>query len=188
MALERAAWLERRFGAAIDWLPFDLHPEYPPEGIPYEQLRARYGPAAEAGVRRMIEEAGLPMAARTIVPSSHKALVLAELARDRGVHAELHPRLFHAYWAEGRDIGDTEVLVEEARAVGLGEEEARAAIEGDRNWDRVEASTQGMYELGAGGVPAWLVDDRLLVPGAQPHEVFERVLVKLGHEARDQLD
>jgi predicted DsbA family dithiol-disulfide isomerase len=182
VALERAAWLERRFGALIDWLPFDLHPEYPPEGIPYERLRARYGDAAQEWVRRLIEEAGLPLSPGTIVPSSRKALVLAELARDRGVHDALHPRLFHAYWAEGRDIGDTGVLLDEARAVGLDEDEARDAIAAERNWDRVEASTQGMYELGASGVPAWLVDDRLLVPGAQPHEVFERVLVKLGHE------
>ena len=34
--MERAAWLERRFGAAIEWLPFDLHPEYPREGIPID--------------------------------------------------------------------------------------------------------------------------------------------------------
>ena len=31
--MERAAWLERRFGASVEWLAFDLHPEYPPEGI-----------------------------------------------------------------------------------------------------------------------------------------------------------
>jgi predicted DsbA family dithiol-disulfide isomerase len=37
-------------------------------------------------------------------------------------------------------------------------------------------------ELGAGGVPAWLVDDRLLVPGAQPHELFDQVLERLGHQ------
>jgi predicted DsbA family dithiol-disulfide isomerase len=42
-----------------------------------------------------------------------------------------------------------------------------------------------MLELGAGGVPAWVVDDRVLVPGAQPHELFERVMEQLGHEPGD---
>jgi predicted DsbA family dithiol-disulfide isomerase len=32
VGLERAAWLERQFGAEIEWRPFQLHPEYPPEG------------------------------------------------------------------------------------------------------------------------------------------------------------
>ena len=161
-----------------------LHPEYPPEGLPYEELRAKYGDAAEAGVRRMIEEAGLELHDRTRVPNTHKALVLAELARDRGKFDELHPRLFHAYWRDGRDIGDEDVLVDEALAVGLDEQEVREALASDRNWDRVEASTQGLYEIGGSGVPAWLVDDRLVIPGAQPPEVFERVMSKLGHERR----
>jgi predicted DsbA family dithiol-disulfide isomerase len=39
--------------------------------------------------------------------------------------------------------------------------------------------------MGAGGVPAWVIDERVLIPGAQPHELFERVLVKLGYEAGD---
>ena len=178
----RAQWLEETYGARIDWLPFSLHPEYPSEGIPYEQLRAKYGDAAEAGVRRMVEEAGLELHERTHVPNTHRALVLAELARDRGKFDELHPRLFHAYWRDGHDIGDDDVLVEEARAVGLDEDEVRDALASDLNWDRVEASTKGLYEIGGSGVPAWLVDDRLVIPGAQPPEVFDRVMSKLGHE------
>ena len=46
---------------------------------------------------------------------------------------------------------------------------------------RIEAQTTAALDLGAGGVPAWLIDQRLLVPGAQPHEVFTRVLERLGH-------
>lgn len=180
----RAAWLEHAYGARIDWLPFSLHPEYPAEGIPYEELRARYGDAAEANVRRMIEDAGLELHDRARVPNSHKALVLAELARDRGAFSELHAGLFHAYWRDGRDIGHEAVLVEEAAAVGLDEDEVRDALAADRNWDRVEASTQGLLELGGSGVPAWLADDRILIPGAQPTQVFDRVLSQLGHERR----
>jgi predicted DsbA family dithiol-disulfide isomerase len=130
----------------------------------------------------MFEEAGLPYA-QTLdkVPNSRRALMLAELARERRALDALHPRLFEAYWARGRDIGDERVLVEEGNAVGLDEGEILDALRGGRYLPRIEAQTSAAIELGAGGVPAWLIDQRLLVPGAQPHEVFTRVLERLGH-------
>jgi predicted DsbA family dithiol-disulfide isomerase len=130
----------------------------------------------------MFEEAGLPYAGSLEkVPNSRKALMLGELARERGVFEALHPRLFDAYWARGRDIGDEQVLVEEAGAVGLDQEEVLDAVRDGRYLDQIEAETRGVLELGAGGVPAWLIDRRLLVPGAQPHDVFARALEQLGH-------
>jgi predicted DsbA family dithiol-disulfide isomerase len=130
----------------------------------------------------MFEEAGLPYAeSLEKVPNSRKALMLGELARERGVFDVLHPRLFDGYWAQGRDIGDEQVLVEEAAAVGLDEGDVLDALGDGRYLETIEAQTQGVLEMGAGGVPAWLIDRRLLVPGAQPHDVFERVLEQLGH-------
>ncbi len=134
----------------------------------------------------MFEQAGLPHAQRLeTVPNSRKALMLAELARDRGAFEALHPRLFEAYWAEGRDIGEERVLVEEGTAVGLDAGEIIDALRDGRYLERIEAQTQAAIELGAGGVPAWVIDQRVLVPGAQPHEVFERVLERLGHSPLD---
>jgi predicted DsbA family dithiol-disulfide isomerase len=131
----------------------------------------------------MFEEAGLPYAdSLEKVPNSRKALMLGELARERGVFEALHPRLFDAYWAQGRDIGDERVLVDEASAVGLERGEVLEALHDRRYLDEIGAETRQALELGAGGVPAWLIDRRLLVPGAQPHDVFERVLEQLGHE------
>jgi len=57
----------------VTWLPFDLHPEYPPEGLPREQLLARYGPGMSDRVRDFF-------AARGLDPQ----LVEAELARRAG--------------------------------------------------------------------------------------------------------
>jgi predicted DsbA family dithiol-disulfide isomerase len=130
----------------------------------------------------MFEQAGLPYAARLDkVPNSRRALMLGELARDRGVLGALHPRLFDAYWGRGRDIGDEEVLVQEGSAAGLDEAEIVSALRDQSYLERVLAETREAIELGAGGVPAWVVDERLLVPGAQPHEVFSRVMERLGY-------
>jgi predicted DsbA family dithiol-disulfide isomerase len=111
--------------------------------------------------------------------------MLAELARDRGVFGALHPRLFEAYWAHGRDIGDERVLLEEGAMAGLDEGQILEALREQSYLERIEAYTRAAIELGAGGVPAWLIDERFLVPGAQPHDVFEHVLERLGHAPLD---
>ena len=134
----------------------------------------------------MFEQAGLPHAEPLgKVPNSRGALMVAELARERGAFDELHPRLFDAYWARGLDIGDEHVLVQEGGAVGLEESEIVDVLRDGRYLERIEAETRAAIELGAGGVPAWVIDQRLLVPGAQPHDVFARVLERMGHSPRE---
>jgi predicted DsbA family dithiol-disulfide isomerase len=166
----------------LAWRPFDLHPEYPPEGIPFSELEARYGGGVADRQRAMFDQAGLPYAGNLEkIPNSRRALMLGELARERGAFAALHPRLFDAYWARGLDIGDEAVLVSEGTAVGLDEREIRETLDSGRYLDQIETFTRAAIELGAGGVPAWLVDERFLVPGAQPHDVFDQVLERLGH-------
>ncbi len=131
----------------------------------------------------MFAAAGLPHAERREkIPNSRRALMLGELARERGVFETLHPRLFEAYWAKDRDIGTLEVLVEKGLAAGLREDEIVDVIESDRFLGEIERQTDMAIELGAGGVPAWVIDERALVPGAQPHEVFDRVLERLGYQ------
>jgi predicted DsbA family dithiol-disulfide isomerase len=143
----------------------------------------RYGAAFADRQHAMFAEAHLPFKrGLDKVPNSRGSLMLAELARDRGAHDALHPRLFDAYWSRGRDLGDREVLLEEGSAVGLEEQEIEIALREPRYLERIRQQTRAATELGAGGVPAWVIDERLLVPGAQPHEVFDRVLERFGHQ------
>lgn len=146
------------------------------------ELERRYGPGMAERRGTMFELAGLPYAdSLAKIPNSRRALMLGELARDRGVLDALHPRLFDAYWARGLDIGDERVLIDEGAAAGLDRDEIADALRDERYLERIASNTRDAIELGAGGVPAWLVDQRVLVPGAQPHEVFVRVLERLGH-------
>jgi predicted DsbA family dithiol-disulfide isomerase len=119
------------------------------------------------------------------VPNSSRALRLTELARDRGVHDALHTRLITGYWSRRRDIGDPGVLVEEAGAVGIPEADARAALDSEELAARVEASTRAALRNGVTGVPAWAIDQRVILPGAQPREVFDSLLRRLGHRPVD---
>jgi predicted DsbA family dithiol-disulfide isomerase len=134
----------------------------------------------------MFEAAGLPHADELpLVPSSRKALVLAEFARAKGRFGEIHPRLFEAYWVRGLDIGSDQVLLDVAEDAGLDRAEAIDVLASpDAALAAIEQETRAVVQQGITGVPGWVVDDRYLIPGAQPHEAFERVLTELGHEPR----
>ena len=172
----------------MEWLPFDLHPEYPPEGIPAEQISARYGFDIEAHHERLFGENGLPHAKRTRLPNSHMALNVTEYAREHGKGEEMHDRLMHGFWAEDLNISDPDVLAEEAAQLGLDPDEVREVARTLPYESLIAASTQAVQEMGAGGVPAFVIDDKLLVPGAQPRELFEKVMDKLGHESVESTD
>jgi predicted DsbA family dithiol-disulfide isomerase len=146
----------------------------------------RYGGSWAGRLAALFQREGLPFDENIQrVPRSFDALRVAELARERGQHDALHPRLMDAFWVRGRDLGDHEVLVEECGAAGLVEDEVREVLDGDRYAELVGASTAGAMDAGATGVPAFAVDNRILIPGAQSEEVFEQILARLDYAARD---
>lgn len=161
--------MRERFGAEIIWAPFDLHPDYPPEGVPR--------PPSTGEMEARFAEHGLVYNPPPIRANSLKALRLAEHARAQGLFDRLHERLFDAYWAEARDIGDPEALRALAQDVGL--EGADEVLESDAYRELVQASTAQALAAGVTGVPAFVLDGRLLVLGAQPREVFDRAFAQL---------
>jgi predicted DsbA family dithiol-disulfide isomerase len=163
----------------VTWLPFDLHPEYPPDGIPREQLHARYGSSFHDRLRERFAAEGLAYnPPPEVVPNTMQALRLTELAREQGLHATVHDRLMDAYWSEARNIGDPlelRALAVEAGLDGAGVDEVLA---GDAYRNRVLGLTAQAVSIGITGVPGFLLDRRLLVLGAQPREVFERAFTR----------
>jgi predicted DsbA family dithiol-disulfide isomerase len=112
-----------------------------------------------------------------VVPNSHLALRVTELARDRGLHESVHDRLMAAYWAEGRNIWDVDELRTLAAEAGL--DDIEPALADGAYAERIAASTEQAHSIGINGIPAFLLDERLLVLGAQPYEVFERAFAQL---------
>ena len=174
--------MRREFDADVTCLPFDLHPEYPQEGIPLAEIHRRYG--IGVGQRHPMHDrfasAGLEYNRSEIVPNTRLALRMSELARERGLHERFHDRLMDAYWAEAMNIGDPGNLRLLAAEVGLDNHEVERVI-GDPSayLDLVEGSTRQAHSLGVDGIPAFLLDRRLLVLGAQPIEVFRGAFAQL---------
>lgn len=130
----------------------------------------------------MIEAAGFVYDPPARIPNSLPSLFLGELARDRGCFDQVHSRLFAAYWSESKDIGDIDVLEEIASSAGIESEDFAEALRDSRYASRIVDSTGEAHRREVTGVPAWLIDNRLLVMGAQPHEEFESILRKLGYK------
>ena len=129
----------------------------------------------------MFADAGLEYAPPAeVVPSSFAALRLTELARDLGRHRETHDRLMDAYWAEGEDIGDPDVLRRLAGELGLPEEDVDRVLAVEDYADRVRASTAEAVSIGITGIPAFVLGGRMLILGAHPRPTFERALEQLG--------
>jgi predicted DsbA family dithiol-disulfide isomerase len=163
--------MKERFDASVEWLPFDLHPEYPPEGVPRNPERA-------ARAAQLFASHGLAYNPPPVSPRSLDAQRLAEHARSQGLYAPFFERTMDAYWAEAGDIGDQAVLRMLAAEVGV--DGADEILMSDAYTDAVRRSTAEAHAVGINGIPAFLLDRRLLVLGAHPRETFERAFEQLG--------
>jgi predicted DsbA family dithiol-disulfide isomerase len=108
-----------------------------------------------------------------------RALRLTELARTRGLHERVHDRLMEAYWSEAQDIGEPDVLRALAVEAGLDAAEVDEVLAGDGYADLVASSTAQAHSIGINAIPAFLLDRRLIVLGAQPREAFEQAFEQL---------
>jgi predicted DsbA family dithiol-disulfide isomerase len=164
----------------VEWRAFLLRPDTPPEGrpLPYppEVIEQRLAP-----LREQAAELGLPMVSHARVPNSRPALEASEYAREVGQFDAFHRAVFRAYWVGDRDIGSLTVLQEVAQEVGLDAGELATALAEGRYADRVEEDVDLAARIGFTGVPAFILGNRAIV-GAQPYEVFERVMSLLGRD------
>ena len=151
---------------------FPLHPETPTEGREMATFYAERGLDPEAMYPRMktlMDAEGLPYGRRTHTYNSRLAQELGKWADTRPDGWALHDALYRAYFVDARNIGDPEVLVEVARAVGLPAEEARAVLAERRFKDAVDADWAKSRRYGVTGVPTFVAGGHGVV-GAQPYE------------------
>ena len=88
----------------------------------------------------------------------------------------------HAYWSEAVNIGDDETLLDLVAEAGLERDEAQAALDDGPYAERVLESTRTANRHGINAIPAFVLDKRLLLLGAQPHEVFTQAFDLLERE------
>jgi predicted DsbA family dithiol-disulfide isomerase len=180
--MQRADRMAREFAVEIEWVPFELHPDIPPEGqVRDEALKRR-----QAGMRDRIEvlaEAdNLPLQTNQYRSNAHNTLEAGEWAREKGPETfdAVHRAIFHAYFAAGKNVSTVDQVVEAIEAADVETPGLRDALEGGTYSQRVDELTQLARQNGINGTPTFIFEDQFMVSGAQEWPVFEDVLTRLG--------
>ncbi len=176
LALDRAGYLRDRYRAELRWHPFELHPDTPRQGVVAPQ---RTSAEVRSHLASELAAAGLPVRRPLGLVNSRRALALSVWAGERPQWPRLHQLLFAAYWSEQRDISDPEVLVEVAGEAGLDPAEAAAALEAGTGEEGLRMAMDRALDLGIGATPGWHFGDGVVLTGAHPRRVFDRVMARL---------
>lgn len=158
---------------ALHWRGFELHPEIPVGGMGAERL---FGPGgrerAAAYMKSFAASFGIiDMVQPDHVPNTRAALAVAELARDHDLLDPFRVAALDAYWREGRDLEDPEVIGSLGSAVGLNPDEAAAAMTDPRYLGRIGRTREEAGAAGVTGIPTFFIGEQKIV-GCQPYSVL----------------
>ncbi|MCV6597166.1 MAG: DsbA family oxidoreductase, partial [Mangrovicoccus sp.] len=172
---------------AIRWHPFQLNPSMPREGMDRGAYLAQKFGGEEAakqvydGIKAAAEEAGVAMDLDGITRTpntldAHRLIHWAEIEERQGPVVDA---LFNAYFREGRDIGDRDTLADIADGAGLDAAMIHRLLASDADLDEIRTRDAAGREMGLTGVPSFIVAGQHAVPGAQPTELWAKVIDEL---------
>ena len=175
----------------LQWHPFQLNPDMPPGGMDRRAyLEAKFGGRdgavrAYAPVAEAAEAAGLTLNLDRIetTPNTLDAHRLIHWAGLEGRQTPVVHALFEAYFIHGRDLGDRTVLADVAAAQGMDRALAERLLASDADADDIRARDAHARERGVTGVPTFIVAGASAVVGAQPPDLWERVIDELAGAA-----
>lgn len=182
-ALERHA--EHPF--LIEWHPFQLNPNMPVGGMDRaDYLERKFGGQAGAvsvysQIDRTAKEAGLDINWEDLnrTPNTADSHRLIHWAGLEGRQNAIVSALFKAFFIDGKDIGDREVLIETANGSGMDAELTRRLLFSDSDKDDLQKREAHSREMGVNSVPTFIVDNHAVVPGAQKPEFWEDVIADI---------
>lgn len=176
----------------LHFQPFELNPKMPAEGQDIaEHLAEKYGATAEQtaknreAIRARGAELGFQfnMAARSRIYNTFDAHRLLHWAELQGRQHALKVALFELYFSKGESPASHEALVRLAGEVGLDTEEAARILASDTYAAEVREQERFYQQQGISSVPAIIINERHLISGGQPPEVFEQALRQIAAQA-----
>ena len=187
--------LEGEVAVQLHFQPFELHPDMGPEGaevVPY--LSKKYGMSAEQVAQNQQNiavrgaavgfEFRMDRRSRTYNTfDAHRLLHWAELEGSAAQQRALKHALLRAHFTEGENPGAREVLLACAAQAGLDAERAAEVVDTGEYADAVRERERLYLDAGIHSVPAVIINDRHLIAGGQPPEVFEQALRQIAAEA-----
>lgn len=176
---------------AVQWLPFELNPHMPAEGMDRSEYRATKFGSLEKSQEldsRLVEvgeEVGIEFRFDRIerTPNTFNAHRLVWKAATQGLQNAVVERLFRAYFVEGLDVGSREVLKAIGDAEGL--QGASEFLEGDEGVERVKQELGIARRLRVSGVPFFIFNEKLPVSGAQTPDVLQAAFQEASDSGSD---
>jgi predicted DsbA family dithiol-disulfide isomerase len=171
--------LKQEFDLSVEWLGFEIHPDTPQEGTPlstmFPQLDARN---MVRHLREMAAPYGIAFADISRISNSRMSLESSEFAKEHGMFDPFHRALFQAYFSEGMDIGNLEVLKQIGHESGLDRDALAQALQTGKYKPRIENMRKEAARLGVNAAPTFIIEDQDRIVGAQPIDVFRKKLGK----------
>lgn len=172
---------------AIEWHPFQLNPDMPRAGMDRRAyLETKFGGRDRAvtaylPVHQNAEAAGLDLKLDLIerTPNTLDAHRLIHWAGIEGRQTPVTIALFRAYFQDGKDIGDVDVLADIAAGAGLDRAMIAQLLAGDADVENTRARDAHARASGVTGVPTFVVANQHVVPGAQPPDLWLKVIDEL---------
>ena len=186
--------LQGEVAAEVQFQPFELNPQMPAEGEGIgEHLQRKYGLSEaqlaenQERIRQRGAELGFvfDMDARSRIVNTFDAHRLLHWAGLEAHQVALKHALLRAYFSEGCNVSDREALAVIAASVGLDVDRARSILASDEFAAEVRDAEQFFLRNGINGVPAVIIEQKHLVSGGQPVEVFERALRQIAAAKRE---
>ena len=175
----------------IEWHPFQLNPDMPPEGMPKRAyLEAKFGAdrvdAMNDRLREVARAAGIDLDPDRPerMPNTLNAHRLLHWAGIEGRQHQIKGALMRAYWTEGRDIGDPQTLADIAAENGMDRPAIARLLASDADADDIAARDDDARRKGVTAVPTFLIAQHYVVSGAQPPEVWGQVIEELAARER----
>ena len=193
-SLERALQqLDGEVAAEVHFQPFELNPQMGPQGQDVgEHLAQKYGSSPEqqaANWNALVQRAAavgveFRREGRGRVWNTFDAHRLLHWAGEQSPAAQLALKkaLLRAYFGQGRGLADAQVLLQAVQEAGLDAAAARDILQGDRYAAEVREQEAFYTSQGIHAVPSVIVNDRHLIQGGQPPEVFARALRQIAAE------
>jgi predicted DsbA family dithiol-disulfide isomerase len=171
----------------IEWHPFQLNPDMPADGMDRrEYLETKFGGKDNAvkvysEIEQHARDEGLEInfAAIKRTPNTinaHRVIHWAGIEKKQNAVVDA---LFAAYFKDGRDIGDIDVLADIADSTGMDAAVVRKLLESDADVEEIRKRDTHSREMGVSSVPTFIVANQHAVPGAQPVELWRSVMADL---------
>lgn len=178
--------LADRFDIVPRLRPYELNPSLPAEGVDRHAFYAQKFPdadrlaAARAAIKENAQRSGFSFdpAAPARLPNTLKAHQIIGLAHLEGRQEAAALGVYRAFWDELRDIGDDGTLIAVARAAGLNEARAAAALASIEDREAVAAEAEAFRRAGVSGVPTFIVNERMGFSGGMAPDQMTAALIK----------